>query len=108
LAFGRLIYAPIELCSVESRKMSDLQRGLRPNERALEQPNSQGHWWFSGIVHIETPVRRDGTSGFDIPIRTLRLFDLHQEGEKLIIAEARDHLIYPTNCQWIGWWTKQS
>jgi len=87
--------------------MVDVKRYPRPNENATEQLDGPGRWWFSGLIRVKTPPTFGNTDWFDIPVRLPRLFDVDQEEGRLVISEARDHLIYPRNCEWVGWWFKQ-
>jgi len=87
--------------------MDDAHRGPRPNANAVEQLDGPGSWWFSGLICVKTPPFLGDTSWFDIPVRLPRLFDVAQEDGRLVISEARDHLMYPTNCEWVGWWVRQ-
>lgn len=85
--------------------MSDLQRGPRPNEYAVEWPDSPGHWWFSGIVRM-IASRTGAIQPFSLPIRYLRIFKIVQEGDQLIATEPEGSFRY-IDAEWIGWWVKQ-
>jgi len=87
--------------------MVDAHRGPKPNDKAVEQLDGPGRWWFSGLIRVNSPEILGDTSWFDIPVRMPRLFDVAQKEDRLVIAEARDRLVYPLNCEWIGWWVKQ-